>query len=475
MQSLRATAPASHRFQSGMLGLREQADARIFWVLLAQWTVTLFASVAVANQANHPRLDLLSIAVLAIGALSLVQLGMILRWPGRSQTRWTIVASEAVISSLLWYVSGGRPESHLHLFAWLVVLSLYRDVPVLLTTVLASLSAHLFMVSSGMVPPLPVNGPSQLTTYLIWTTWTIGETAFLLAFVILDRQALASKCDKDEAVEALETMLQSKYDEATVELIEATMTLQREVATLTDRCKVAETAQRQLSRELLSLRRDVATHGTAILKFASRPTDSNLPKAWQSHWQGLRQQAQHLMHLIDLPSVTPEAQEPADQPVPLGEQKPPEDVAVAGKRAMLLMRNPLQQAKAVTALEHEGYRVDVVPNGPRTYYSVMLNDYSVVVVDIDLPEDEGFDTLEALQLLPPDRMGKSKLLIAVTSDTTPERLLRCTELGIGNLLLKPMQADALRQILQPEPVNQLARTDHSRNRNGAAAAFVRST
>jgi CheY-like chemotaxis protein len=473
MQSLSPTAPASHRFRSGMLALREQADARIFWVLLAQWTVTLFASIAVANQADHPRLDLLSVAVLAIGALSLVQLGMILRWPGRTQTRWTIVASEAVISSLLWYVSGGRPESHFHLFAWLVVLSLYRDVPVLLTTVLASLSAHLFMVSSGMVPPLPFDDPSQLTTYLIWTAWMIGETAFLLAFVVLDRQALASKCDKDEAVESLEAMLQSKYDQATVELIEATMTLQREVATLTDRRKVAETAQQQMSRELLSLRRDVATHGTAILKFASRPADSSLTKAWQSHWQGLRQQAQHLMHLIDLPSVTPEGQGSADQPNPLAEERPP--VEAVAKRAMLLMRNPLQQAKAVTALEHEGYRVDVVPNGPRTYYSVMLTDYSVVVVDVDLPEDEGFDTLEALQLLPPDRMGKSKTLIAVTSEMTSERVLRCTELGISNLLLKPLQADALRQTLDPEPVHQLARTNHSRNRNGAAAAFARST
>ncbi len=475
MQSLSPTAPASHRFQSGMRALREQADARIFWVLLAQWTVTLFASIAVANQADHPRLDLLSIAVLAIGALSLMQLGMILRWPGRTQTRWTIVASEAVISSLLWYVSGGRPESHFHLFAWLVVLSLYRDVPVLLTTVLASLSVHLFMVSSGMVPPLPVDDPSQLTTYLIWMAWMISETAFLLAFVVLDRQALASKCDKDEAVESLEAMLQSKYDEATVELIEATMTLQREVATQTDRRKVAETAQQQLSRELLSLRRDVATHGTAILKFASRPADSSLTKAWQSHWQGLRQQAQHLMHLIDLPSLAPETQGRANQPNPIGEQKPLEDVAVVEKRAMLLMRNPLQQAKAVTALEREGYRVDVVPNGPRTYYSVMLNDYSVVVVDIDLPEDEGFDTLEALQLLPPDRLGKSKTLIAVTSDMTPERVLRSTELGVSNLLLKPLQADALRQTLDPEPMHHRARTDHSRNRNGAAAAFARST
>jgi hypothetical protein len=54
-------------------------------------------------------------------------------------------------------------------------------------------------------------------------------------------------------------------------------------------------------------------------------------------------------------------------------------------------------------------------------------------------------------------------------------VLRSTELGVSNLLLKPLQADALRQTLDPEPMHHRARTDHSRNRNGAAAAFARST
>ena len=310
---------------------------------------------------------------------------------------------------------------------------------------------------------------------MIWIAWLVGETSILVAFVMLDRQGLASQCGREEALENLRAELQARFDESTVELIDATMALQREVTTSNERRKAAEASQQETCRELLTLRRNVAMHGTAILKFASRPADSTLPKSWQSHWQGFRQQAQHLMHLIDLPSIEPGAPEQSNPPNQPGEQNRMEAGPPVGKRAMLLMRNPLQQAKAVTALEREGYRVDVVPNGPRTYYSVMLNDYSVVVVDVDLPEDEGFDTLEALQLLPPDRMGRSKTVIAVTSEITSERTLRCTELGVSNLLLKPLQADSLRQTLNHESANPAVWTEAPRNRNGSSSAFARST
>ena len=135
----------------------------------------------------------------------------------------------------------------------------------------------------------------------------------------------------------------------------------------------------------------------------------------------------------------------------------------------------MQQAKAVTALEREGYKVDVVPNGPRTYYSVMLNDYSVIVVDIDLPEDEGFDTLEAMQLLPAECVGRNKLVFAVTNNKSPENVIRCSELGVDNVFLKPLQADALRESLAQKAVVQPARSENASFKDGSASALLRST
>ena len=133
-----------------------------------------------------------------------------------------------------------------------------------------------------------------------------------------------------------------------------------------------------------------------------------------------------------------------------------------------MMRNPLQQAKAVAAMETVGYKVDVVPNGPRTYYSVMLNDYALIVVDIDLPGEEGFDTLEALRLLPPDRVGEFNCLYAVTAALTPNRVLRCTELKVDGMFVKPLNAEALQQSLSGSAACAGTLVDrHGSDRGGA--------
>lgn len=475
MPSLPTRASVSDRFRAGLLALREQADARIFWVLLAQWTVTLFTSVTVASQSDHPRLDLLSTLVVAVGMLSILQLAMILKWPGTAQTRWTIVGAEAVIFSLVWCASQGRPETHLHLFAWLIVLAMYRDLPALLTTVLAAVTGHLVMIATGLLPALPISDSSQLVTYLIWFAWMVGETAFLATFVLLDRQSLALQAEREYSLEVLQDDFQQKFDSVTQHLVEERDELRREVATLTERRQILDVAQRQSAQELLTIRKDFATAGTAILKLTSRQADTTLSKSWQSQWQAVRQQAQHLMRLIDLPSLEPEPAVRKPKPAKLGEERLELAPLEIDKRAMLLMRNPLQQAKAVTALEREGYKVDVVPNGPRTYYSVMLNDYSVIVVDIDLPEDEGYDTLEALQLLPAECVGRNKLVFAVTNDKTQENIMRCAELGVDNVFLKPLQADALRDSLAQKAIVQPARSENASRKDGSGSALLRST
>lgn len=433
------------RFRSGLFAQREQADAKIFWLLVAQWAVVLSTSVAMAGRLKEVRLDVLSSAVVWVSFLSILPLGMVLRLPGTWQARWTVVISQGVMSSLLWFVSGGRPDTHLHLFAWLIVLSLYRDMSVLLAVAVTAMAGHLVVFGSSNLPGFPSNDPAQWFNHLVWLTWLFGETAFVSAFVLIDRQGLWSRLERDHALESLKGRFQDKFDQVSKKLVEERDDLKFELASLKVRHASLESARSQASRELLSLRQDIATQGTAILKLTSRPADSELNSDWRSHWQALRQQAQHLMRLVDIPSLEDQSEAQPASAVTNAEERL--EIAEQDKRAMLLMRNPLQQAKAVTALEEEGFKVDVVPNGPRTYYSVMLNDYSLIVVDIDLPGDEGFDTLEALRLLPPDRISRSKCLFAVTSEMTSERVLRCTDLKVDGIFLKPLKAESLHQTL----------------------------
>jgi len=443
-------SPAAQQIQAGLQAQREQADGRIFWLLVAQWAVILVTSFTLAARWNHSRLDALSSVVVWVGGLSFLPLVMVMRSPGSWATRWAVIVSQSVMSSLLWYISGGRPDTHLHLFAWLVVFALYRDVSALLAAVSITAVGHLIVYAGSSLPVLAVDDPTLWLTNSAWIMWLAGETAFLTTFVVLDRQALRNQAERDQALEALEGGLQEKANIASRKLMKERDLLKIQVAQLIEHRASLESENREAANELLNLRSEFASQATAILGIASHPADSSLPRAWRARWQLFRQQAQHLMHLIDLPSLQSDEQapaEPADQPQ--------DEVVESEKRAMILMRNPLHQEKTADALESEGYLVDIVPNGPRAYYSAMLNDYSVVMVDIDLPGDEGFDTLEAMRLLPPDRSGRPRYLFAITTELNPDRVFRCTNLGVDGMFLKPLKAESLHQAMHRSP--ELAR------------------
>jgi CheY-like chemotaxis protein len=440
-----------------LLELRHRADSQIFWLLVAQWAVILSASIAMATRWQSARLDSLSSAVIWVGSLSFLPLVMVLRSPGNRWSRWTVVVSQGVMSSLLWYVSGGRPEAHLQLFAWLVVVALYRDVFVLLATAAAALVGDAVVLGCCTLPTLSTGGTAQWVTHLAWLACLFAETSFLIAFVLLDRQSLATLAKRAVTLETVQSECRATVEEMTRTHAWEQEQSKGEVASLTQRRAAAEAARFETMRELLSLRREVGAHAAWILKLFGT---SDSPRTLESRAQSdaLREQAEHLRQLVDLPPGDSPDQSPEISPdantIPLDDP-----ASKAGKRAMLMIRNPLQQAMAVTALESEEFTVDVVPNGPRAYYSVMLNDYSAIIVDIDLPGEEGFDTIEALRLLPPDRVAETNCLFALTTALTPERVLRCTDLKVDGMFVKPLKAETLHQTLTGSsavPVSVLA-------------------
>ena len=73
----------------------------------------------------------------------------------------------------------------------------------------------------------------------------------------------------------------------------------------------------------------------------------------------------------------------------------------------------------------------------------MLREYELIVVDVDLADDEGFDTIEALRLLP-QGVSNTTGLFALSRARSPEAVLRSTQLGVDGFFVKPLTADALR-------------------------------
>src|ERR1051326_8989696 len=82
-------------------------------------------------------------ALLLGGTLTLYPVFLVWKCPGALVTRHVIAASQLLMSGLLIHLTGGRIETHFHVFGSLAFLAFYRDWRVLLTGTLVTATDHL--------------------------------------------------------------------------------------------------------------------------------------------------------------------------------------------------------------------------------------------------------------------------------------------------------------------------------------------
>ncbi len=91
-----------------------------------------------------------------------------------------------------------------------------------------------------------------------------------------------------------------------------------------------------------------------------------------------------------------------------------------------------------TGLTKSGFIVDVVHNGKHAIHCLELNEYEVIILDIMMPELDGFGVLKWLKLSD----SKSKVIILSAKDTVAERV-EGLERGAHDYLVKPFAFDEL--------------------------------
>lgn len=115
-------------------------------------------------------------AALFFGALTMVVPGVLAFWkPGRTFTRHAIAAGQMLTSALLIHLTGGRIETHFHIFASLGILAFYHDWRVLLTATVVVAVDH---VLRGLFYPASVFG------VLTVDIWRVVEHAWWVVFMV---------------------------------------------------------------------------------------------------------------------------------------------------------------------------------------------------------------------------------------------------------------------------------------------------
>jgi len=117
-------------------------------------------------------------------------------------------------------------------------------------------------------------------------------------------------------------------------------------------------------------------------------------------------------------------------------------IAEARRRMHILLAedNPVNQQVAATMLRKRGHEVDVVADGAAAVAAVRGTVYDVVLMDIQMPEMDGFAATEAIRALP-ERAGLP--IIALTAHALSGERDRCLSHGMTGYLTKPFRSHEL--------------------------------
>ncbi|MDX2121828.1 MAG: response regulator [Gemmatimonadota bacterium] len=125
---------------------------------------------------------------------------------------------------------------------------------------------------------------------------------------------------------------------------------------------------------------------------------------------------------------------------PAGQSPRPVDERPHTLRILLAEDNPVTQLVAATMLRKHGHQVDLVSNGRDAVAAVQREAYDVVLMDIQMPEMDGFEATAAIRALP----GRGGLpIIALTAHAFSEERERCLAAGMTDFLSKPFRSAEL--------------------------------
>lgn len=237
----------------------------------------------------------LFLAIVLGGWLSMFPILLSWRMPGTATTRHVFAVAQALWSGLLVHLTGGRIETHFHVFGSLAFLSVYRDWRVLVT---ASLVVALDHGLRGWLSPEVIYGS---TPFAFWRTlehvgWVAFEDVFLIYCCI--------RADQSARLQAQQhARLETSYDEIAAEVAAQTERLRASEADAIQLARQAAAANRAKTEFLANMSHEIRTPMTAILGFADMLLDERRdPTTEMSNSEivaTIRRNGEHLLTVIN--------------------------------------------------------------------------------------------------------------------------------------------------------------------------------
>jgi signal transduction histidine kinase len=211
-------------FEEQRQAVYRRTDRMFAYLMVAQWlfgivVALVFSPYGWSGKTRSVHLHVW-VAIFLGGAISSLPVALALLRPGAAMTRNVVAVGQMLWSALLIHLTGGRIESHFHVFGSLAFLAFYRDWRVLVPATIVVATDHFLR---GMFWPESVYGIlfPEWWRFLAHAFWVAFEDLFLAMACIQavdEMRAVARRRAEIEALSESEQHKSQALDDAMREL-----------------------------------------------------------------------------------------------------------------------------------------------------------------------------------------------------------------------------------------------------------------
>ncbi|WP_395745815.1 sensor histidine kinase [Prosthecobacter sp.] len=212
---------AAELFRAAENELHRHTDQLFARLMIAQWLAGFAAALWISPLTWIGASSQINVHVWASlllgGLISGFPVWMAWKFPGHAVTRHVIAAAQMLTSALLIHLTGGRIETHFHVFGSLAFIAFYRDWRVLVTATLVVAADHLLR---GLFWPQSVFGVLTASSWR-WVEhagWVLFEDAILVVAIRRMLREMSEIALRRATLEGSNSEIERQVVERTAEL-----------------------------------------------------------------------------------------------------------------------------------------------------------------------------------------------------------------------------------------------------------------